>query len=178
MNDNSYLGIEEPVYLYNAFNLIINENSYLNINLYEKKRIKYYEAIFYNENNEIYIGKFYKDDSIIGAKYKDGKILLYNEQFNHELRKMNITEVLALYDMEDDIFYYCTEEEALRIFDENIDFSDLKSKNKKLLKIKPRKKIISEQTLENNDNKIINLQTHLNQTEENIKNPKILKFPK
>ena len=143
MNNDPYLGIKRPMALYEPRKIIIDSNRYINIQLYEKNRIKYYEVVFYDNGKEIFLGNYYKDDSIFEVSYKNGKVLIHNDEFIQEIRKVQIIEVFALYDVCDGIFYYCTEEEAIKVFDERLDTSSLKRKNNKLLRNDFRKKFSS-----------------------------------
>lgn len=143
-NDDPFLGITKPMPLFNSTIYPIDKGKFVEIQLYKKRAEKYYEVVFHNLESEIYFGKFTKDNNLLGIKYNDGKILVYNESFNHEKRKMNIVEVLALYDIEDDTFYYCTEENAISMFDENIDCTGLINPTKKILRTKIRKKILAD----------------------------------
>lgn len=134
MNNDPYLGITKALSLYDAIKIIIDDNNYISVQLFEKQRIKYYEVTFINNEKQIFLGKFYKEDYLFNVSYKNGKILIHNDEFDHGLAQMQIKEVLALYDIIDDIFYYCTEENAVKIFDETIDSSNIKRKNNKLLR--------------------------------------------
>ena len=112
------------VYLFETIK--INEKSFINIKLNEKRNNKFFDVIFNLNGKEIFLGRFAKDFNIINAKYKDGKILIYYENFNQNKHCMTINKVLSLYDILDDTFYSCTEIEALNIFDSSIDSSYLK----------------------------------------------------
>lgn len=181
MFDDPYLGITKPRPLFESLKIAVDTNKYISIQLYRKRAIDYYEVTFHNENSEIYFGKFYKDDSLIDAKYNNGKILVYTEEFNHKLRKMMISQVLALYDIKDDTFYYCSEKDALILFDNTIEPSGLKKPNNKILRTNVRKRITDEKETE-----IINFYT-VRQTKTELSNElnantfgksKIIKFPK
>lgn len=181
MFNDPYLGITNPMPLLESLKIAVDNDKYINIQLYRKRSIDYYEVIFHNENNEIYFGKFYKDDSLIDAKHKNGKILVYTEEFNHKLRKLMISQVLVLYDIDDDIFYYCSEKDALLLFDNTIDSSGLKKPNNKILRTNVRKRMVSEEETE-----IINFYTvrklETEKSDESNTNAsgksKILEFPK
>ena len=143
-NDDPFLGITKQMPLFDSTIYPIVEGKFIEIQLLKKRNEKYYEVIFHDEQNLMRFGKFSKDNNLLGVKYKNGKVLLYNENFNHEKRKMNIVEVLALYNIDDDIFYYCSEEEAIRMFDDTIDLTGLISPTKKILRTQIRKQILDD----------------------------------
>lgn len=121
--------INVPKQIGNPEVLEIGENIYVSTTLYEKRGNRFYDVSFINKDKEFFIGRFDKEDSSIKIDYKDGKILIYLDSFNRECEKMVITKVLSLYDILDDVTYACTEEEALKLFDSNMDANYLKNKN-------------------------------------------------
>lgn len=114
--------------------LEIGENIYVSTTLYEKRGNRFYDVSFINKDKEFFIGRFDKEDSAIKIDYKDGKILIYLNSFNRECEKMVITKVLSLYDILDDTTYACTEEEALKLFDNNIDTKYLQNKDNLIIR--------------------------------------------
>ena len=115
--------------IYTIDNIKISEEINIKINLCEKRGNRFYDVVFYLKDKEILLGRFDKEENKVCAKYKDGKILIYNNKFNKHTNQMEIIKVLSLYEIVDDTFYSCTEEEALNIFDKSIDASYLKNKN-------------------------------------------------
>lgn len=190
MYNDPYSGITKPKFLYIYEKIIIDSNKYINVKLYEKNRIKYYEVVLNNNENEVFLGKYYENDSIFMVSCNKGKILIHNNQYFDEKGKTQIIEVLSLYDISDDVFYYCTEQEAVKLFDENLDTSSLKRKDKKLLRFNNRRKInynennLSEKIQYDKETKIIDLCNVLSHNNNNISNcqndghTKIIKFHK
>lgn len=132
MYSDPYIGIKKPRIIFSDIKEI-TDNNYISINLYEMNRKNYYEVIYHYFNKEVFFGKYYKTDFLLDVSYKNGKILVFTKEYNRENYKMEIAEVLALYNIDDDMFYYCTEEEAIKIFDENLNTLYLKNKNRKVL---------------------------------------------
>ncbi len=122
--------------LLNGKNIIkISDNSWIEKNLYEKRGDKYYEVLLYLDGKEIFIGKFNKDDYTLDVKYNNGKIIVLNTAFNDSTSSFDIVKVLSLYDILDDTFYCSEEEEALALFDDKLDSSHLKDKNKYMIRV-------------------------------------------
>ena len=110
----------------------INENNYIKISEYKYKTNTYFEVIFNKNGEEIFIGRYDKEYDKVKAQYKDAKILIYIDKFINEKKDIFITKVLGLYDILDQTFYCVTEEEALNMFDFNIDTTYLKTKDRML----------------------------------------------
>ena len=119
----------EPKLLGPIETIKISENLTIKKGLYEKRGNAFYDISIVLLDKEIFIGRFPKDFNDIKIKYKDGKILVYYDELNEEYEKKIIIKVFSLYDIIDDVFYSCTEEEALTKFDDNIDTSYLKNRN-------------------------------------------------
>ena len=108
----------------------ITENAKVLIKKYEVRKNYFEDVILEISGQEILLGRFDQDVNLLFAMYKDGKILIGHKTFIDEVKDMKIVEIDALYEMADDTFYSCTEEEALKLFDDNIDTSYLKHKDK------------------------------------------------
>ena len=106
-SEDPYLGITKPLPLFDSIIYPKDKDTYVEVQMYKKKSEKYYEVVLHNKEISIYIGKFIKEDDFFGVMHKNGNILLYNENYNYKKHKMNIVKVLALYNIEDDTFYYC-----------------------------------------------------------------------
>ena len=136
-----YLGIKKPRILFKDVKQI-DANSYISVNFCEMNRINYYEVIYQHYNKEVFFEKYYKSDLLLDVLYKDDKILVFTKEYNREKYKMEIVEVLALYDTKDDVFCYRTEEDALKNFDNNVSTLYLKNKTKKILLTHIRKRTL------------------------------------
>lgn len=121
--------INEPKLLYSKDIIKISDSAFIEVGLYEKRKDVFYNVTLKLGSEEIFIGKFPKIYDSLEVKYKDGKILVYTNKFDSKAKAMKIIKVYSLYEISDDIFYSCTEEEALNIFDKNIDSSYLKNKD-------------------------------------------------
>lgn len=112
----------------------INDKNFINTQLYRKKTYSFYDVILNKNGKEVFIGRFDKENDFIQTKYNNGKILVYYDKFDNSTGKLQVIEVLALFDMLDELVYACTEEEALSIFDKNIDTSYLKNPDRNIRK--------------------------------------------
>lgn len=99
----------------------INDNNFIKSQLFQKRGDVFYDISFYNNGKEIFIGRFNKELYNLKFSYNNEKILLFYETFNSKKNKMDIIKVVSLYDVLDDTFIATTEEEALNIFDSNLD---------------------------------------------------------
>ncbi len=118
----------------------INDNNYIKVSQYSYRNNTYYEVIFNNNGKDIFIGKYDTENQAVNAKYNNGKILIYTYDYVGENHNLGITKVLNLYDVLDETFFCVTEEEALCIFDDNIDSSNLKNKDR-IIKERNHRKI-------------------------------------
>lgn len=120
----------------------INRNLYIQIQNFKKRNVEYSDVFLIDKKhkNEIFIGRFIEPISKVKASYNDGKILIYHDEYNSELRCDVVTCVLLLYNMVDDINYSCSEEEALIIFDNNAITDYLENKNSSIVKIDLKRK--------------------------------------
>jgi len=103
-------------------NININEKTFIKIKNYKKGASEYSIVTLHFNDKIVFIGKFSEEFDNLNAKYKDGRVLVYFG--NGEVKK-----VLSLYEMVDDTFYSCTEEEALNIFDNTLDNSHIQNNN-------------------------------------------------
>lgn len=124
--------VNEIKLIYNINTLKISEDAFIKIDLIEKRGNKFFDVILTLKEREIFLGRFDKTFDKINAKYKDGKILIFYEEYTKETEKMEIIKILSLYEIIDDMFYSCSEKEALELFDKNIDSSYLKDKDNKI----------------------------------------------
>ena len=106
----------------------INSTNYITISEFQKRNSEFYEVIFNNNGKEIFLGKFVKEYDKLNVSYRNGKILIFMENIVKE-NLHAITKVLSLYEILDDMFYSVTEENALKIFDSNLNSQFLKNKN-------------------------------------------------
>lgn len=109
----------------------ISEDAYINISLYKNRNSMFYDIVLNLNNKEKFLGRF-NNENMVKSKYKDGKILIYCDNTITEKEEPVIIKVLSLYEIVDDTFYSCTEEEALNLFDKNINTNYLINKNNSL----------------------------------------------
>ena len=107
----------------------IGDASSIKVFYYEKRNTKYYDVILDANGKETFLGRYVREYNKVKAKYKDGRILIYNDIINASKREFEITKILALYDILDDVFYSCTEEEALNLFDNQLETNFLENKD-------------------------------------------------
>lgn len=137
LNDSKY---EKK--LKSPLNIIkINTNNYIVIGEYETKGNDFFDVIFFNNGKEIFLGRFNGDLKKINAQYNNEKIIIYNEE-KLESNECVITNVLSMYNIIDDTFYSVSEEEAIKLFDSNINSLHLKNKNNLINRSDIRKKQI------------------------------------
>lgn len=105
----------------------IGEKAQITIGTYQKRNSVYQDVILELEDKDIFLGRFVTEEDKLVASYKNGKILIGREKEENNIT--NITKVLTLYEVVDDMFYSCSEIEALNLFDSSIDSSNLKNKN-------------------------------------------------
>ena len=122
--------INKAKLLYEPEIIKINNNNYIKVSQYSYRNNTYYEVIFNNNGKDIFIGKYDTENQPVNAKYNDGKILVYTYDYVGENHNLEITKVLNLYDILDETFFCVTEEEALGIFDVDIDSSNLKNRDR------------------------------------------------
>lgn len=127
-NLNDMLDINTPKLLYKKQIIEIGETAKISIGTYKKRNDVFQDVVLELNNNEFFLGRFLKSENLLTVKYKDGKILIGYEEFKQDTQDMRIIKVLSLYEMLDDTFIFCTEKEALNMFDSNIDDTYLKNK--------------------------------------------------
>lgn len=118
----------------------IDEKNYIKKIDLEKRNNNFSDVIFYNCGKEIFIGRYECDTKNIKILYKDGRILVYSDQFIEEKNGLQITNVHTLYDVVDDVCYSMKEDELLKTFDVNLDASYLKRTNKLIVRSDVEKK--------------------------------------
>jgi len=106
----------------------IDEKNFISSQLFEYRGKSYYDVIFNNDGKEKFIGRFENNNSTFETIYKDGKILICYLEYNNDNLNMCISKVACLYDMVDDTYFACTEEQAISIFDESYQLVNLKNK--------------------------------------------------
>jgi len=111
----------------------IDDNNYISIAEYKKRQTSFFEVVFNNRGKEILLGRYINEFDNIKAMYKDGKILVYSDEFIRG-EGIKIVDVKDLYDILDDTFYCVSKLEALNIFDSSIDSSYLKDKQKSTIR--------------------------------------------
>lgn len=120
--------IVKPKLLNEPVVLKIGKNASVVKSHYSYRLDDYYDITFKTGDNEVFIGRFLNVyDGMINAEYNDGKIMVDVKEFND--KELVITKILSLYDIVDDMFYACTENEALKQFDSNLDNKHLKNPN-------------------------------------------------
>ena len=112
----------------------IGKNLTIEKGLYEKRGSRFYDIILKNNDKEIFFGRFLKENNDIYIDYTDGKILISQKKYDNENKIFNIIKVMSLYEIIDNTFYSCTEEEALQIFDSTIDTSNLINGNNSIVR--------------------------------------------
>ncbi len=139
MYNNLYLNAEKII---NNDIYKINDKNYIQVKLLEKRGNKYYDVIFVNGDKEKFLGRFAKGFDLLKVSYKDGKILVYYDEFFREegINQMKVKKVLSLYDILDDVFYACSEKEALTMFDKSLSTDKLISEDNKLIRVDTEKK--------------------------------------
>ena len=128
-NLKDMLDINTPKLLYPKDIIEIGEKARITVGTYEKRRDVFQDVILELSGKEIFLGRFIKDEKLLTVKYNDGKILIGYNEFKKEVEDMRIIKVLSLYEIVDDTFISCTENEALNMFDNNIDDTYLKNKD-------------------------------------------------
>ena len=121
--------------------LAINSEAFVQINDCEKRGNKFLDVIFNFNGKEFFLGRFNKTFDKLSVKYKDGKIIIFYEEISKQTNQMEIVEILSLYEIIDDMFYSCTQKEALELFDKLIDSSHLKNPYKKIYRSDVEKKL-------------------------------------
>ena len=126
---NSFLEVNSDINIPKLINqkdiIKIGENLTIEKGLYEKRGSRFYDIVLKSNEEEIFLGRFNKEQNNIDIEYKDGKILICQRKFDNDTQKFKIIKVFSLYEIIDKTFYSCTEAEALNIFDSSIDTSSL-----------------------------------------------------
>ena len=131
----------EPKLFLNHDGCVIDENTYVTVDEYTQYDEYYFDILLHKENDIIPLGRYIKESKLILTAYKDKKILIYYADFDPVNGGLNrIVKVVNLYNIDDDMFYNLTEEEALKLFDESIDSSHLYTPEGKLVEFSVDKK--------------------------------------
>lgn len=127
----------------------IDENKYISSQLFEYRGKCYYDVIFNNEGEEKFIGRFDKENSIFETMYQSEKILVCYKEYNNINSSLCISKVACLYDIIDDTFFACTEEQAISIFDENYKFVNLTNKDNHIVRsdLIKKKQLVKKRTI-------------------------------
>lgn len=120
--------------------IFIDQDKYIKKQMFEYWIRLYYEVVFVDNGSEKFIGEYEREDNRIEVAYSNGKILVYKNEYNFVQKRMCLTKVFDLYNINDDTFYACTEEEALNIFNSNLDSSFLNNKGNFLMRADVEKK--------------------------------------
>ena len=110
----------------------INDNTFILIKNYKKGASEYSIITLHLKDKKVLVGKFNEEFDNLNARYKDGRVLVY-------FGNGDIKKVLSLYEMVDDTFYSCTEEEAINIFDNTLDVSHIQNKNRPIYRMDSEK---------------------------------------
>lgn len=187
---NEYSQILGPRILYETKKNIIEEQGYVNVKLCEKRGEKYFAVSFYKNEKEIFSKKITYNENALYISYKDGKILIHNNIFDENMKKYQVSEVLMLYNIDSEFFYYGKEIDVLRCFDMNIDNSYLINPNNRVLKFKRERTVYNNEEKKDNKadkesenfinfNNVLLKQNHdLENTSDEQKESKILRIDK
>ena len=139
MLNNNY-DINKPKLKYEPDILNIGKDLYVSVAEYQKRGDSFFDIILHNKEKEIFIGRYSTDLHNINVMYNNGTILVYSRQFIKERNNNFIVKVHSLYDILDDVHYSLTEEEALTLFDPQLDTTFLKDKTKSTIREDVEKK--------------------------------------
>ena len=112
----------------------IDDNNFIKKIDLEKRGNSFCDIVFNNCGKEIFIGRYESDSQNVKVLYKNGRILVYSDQFIREKEKVYITDVHTLYDIVDDVCYSMKESDLLKLFDPELDVSYLKQTNKLIVR--------------------------------------------
>ncbi len=122
----------------------INDNMYVKSILYSKRGDKFYDIYFVNNGIENFIGRFTQIEEKIEVLHNKDKLLICKRQYIEN--GMKIIKVLGMYNILDNMLYYCTELEALDLFDSSIDKKYLKNPKNTLYRLDIEKKRRNEES--------------------------------
>lgn len=123
----------------------INEKMYIKSTLYSKRGNEFYDISFVNDGVESFIGRYSRIDNKVEVFQNKDKILICNRKFIED--GMKIVKVLGMYNILDNMLYYCTELEALELFDSNIDKKYLKNPENTICRLDIEKKRRNEESI-------------------------------
>ena len=113
----------------------INDHAAIELALYCQRHgaavSEFYDVEFKINDKRILLGRFNNidQDCSLDVKYNNGKVLVFEEKYNKSTKKFEITKVHSLYEIVDDTFYSCTEEDAIDIFDKKLNSTYLENKD-------------------------------------------------
>ena len=81
---NSLL-IYEPPYRYD-----IGQNAYVTTQRFWRRNKEYYDVFLYLKDRKILLGRFPLELNDLRIAYKDGRILIYYDEYNHEKNCLEI----------------------------------------------------------------------------------------
>lgn len=119
---------------------MINNSCYIGVQLKEKRGDKFFDVLLIDNDKEIFLGRIMKELENLRILINNNKVLIYSSMFDSITKEMQINKVYSLYDIDDDLFYSCTELEALNMFDSNININYLLNKNNNISRSDVEKK--------------------------------------
>ena len=117
--------LSKPVLLGRPQIMEIGDKACIETCEYEYRKDKYYDIKLIRDNKEYFLGRIYKEEYLITPEYKDGKIIVLGKKFIKNKRSVEAVKVYSLYSILDDTFICATEKDALNLFDEKQDSSNL-----------------------------------------------------
>ena len=107
----------------------IGNNSNIIVNEYRKRGTCFYEVIFNNNGSEKFIGRYPRNNNLFEVEYLNGKILVFEEQYIESEKSVMPTNVYDLYDILDDCYYTETQEQAIKLFSNDMNTNFLINKD-------------------------------------------------
>lgn len=143
LNSNeANIGEYNPLVIYEApFIYNIGENAFVTTQRFWGSNKEYYDVVLHLKDKKLLLGRFPLELSDLRIAYKDGRILIYYDEYNHEKGTLEIIKVLGLYDIADDVFISSKEKEALVMFDPDLNTEGLKNPSKYIYRSDPEKKL-------------------------------------
>lgn len=114
---------------------------YLEHYLIRKKSGEYLDVSLKIGNEELFVGRFPRENYILEAKMNNGPfVIIYYLNFINETQKTEVIKVLSCINLIDNTFYAMTEKEALNFFDSNINDKYLETPDDYINRSDPEKK--------------------------------------
>lgn len=129
--------------IFNPDIINIDEDKYIEKQLVEFRQNRYYDITLYKDNKALFLGRFEYNDDLFEISVSNSKILIYSSYFDNNKKTLAINKVYVLYDINEDMNYACTELEALNLFKESMDSSNLKNKNHRLIRYDSYRKMMN-----------------------------------